>query len=139
MLKFSNVLIIILLTAALAVSGCTNKTATNGTFGEKNISLDNINVLNNVTADHNNFNGTEYYYINGYIKNNNKYDVFKVKIIATAYDANGTVVAVNNTPYINPDNIPSNDISWLYVTFLDPQDKIVKYDIKIVDASGTFN
>ena len=35
MFKQSIIMIILLLTAIISISGCTTKTATNGTFGEK--------------------------------------------------------------------------------------------------------
>ena len=40
--QYLIIIIILLLTAIIAISGCTTKTATNGTFGEKSISIDSI-------------------------------------------------------------------------------------------------
>ncbi len=45
-------------------------------------------MSNNTTAD--NYHvimEREYYYIDGYLVNNNSYDAFNVKVNATAYDA----------------------------------------------------
>lgn len=129
-----NYLIILLLIIIIGVSGCTTKTATNGTFGEKSISISNITEANNTTSDHYDYNGTQYYYIDGYMKNNNNYDVFNVKFNATAYDANGNVVAINDTAYLN--SIPSKSLTEFYIDFPDPDSKIVRYDLKIVSGSS---
>ena len=110
MFKQSIIVILLLLTAIVAISGCTTKTATNGTFGEKVISKDSILISNNTTADYDIYenynNGIEYYYIEGYLENNNPYDAFHVKLNATAYDANGNVFATNDSAYLNPTTIP---------------------------------
>ncbi len=127
-------LIIIILIVVVGISGCTTKTATNGTFGEKSISISDLIEANNTTADHYIDNGIQYYYIDGYIKNNNNYDVFNVKFNAIAYDANGNVVATNDTAYLN--TIPSKGITEFYIDFPDPNSKIVRYDLKIVNATS---
>jgi uncharacterized protein YcfL len=131
------IIILILFTAIVAISGCTSKTASNGTFGEKVISLDTILVSNNTTAEQSSFNGTEFYYIKGYLINNNSYDAFHIKINATAYNANGDVVATNNSAYMVSNNIPAKGESLFYVQFNDPNNTITRYDVKIVDATGT--
>ena len=89
MLKKSIIIILLLLTAIISISGCTTKTATNGTFGEKSISIDSIYLSNNSTTGNYTYNGTEYYYIDGYLVNNNPYDAFNIIVNSTAYDANG--------------------------------------------------
>jgi uncharacterized membrane protein len=139
MLKKSIVMILILLTFIVGISGCTTKTATNGTFGEKTVSINSILISNNTTADTYNDtdNGTEYYYIDGYLENKNSNDAFNVKVNATAYDANGNVVATNNSAYLNPPTIPAKGVSEFYVEFPDTNNNIVRYDVKIVDATGT--
>ena len=134
MFKQSIIVILLILTGIIAISGCTTKTATNGTFGEKTISLDSILISNNTTADTYTYNGTEYYYIHGYLLNNNSNDAFKVKVNATAYDANGNVVATNDTAYLDPTTIPAKGLSEFYVEFNDTNKKIVRYDVKVVDA-----
>jgi hypothetical protein len=139
MLKKSIIVILLLLTVITAISGCTTKTATNGTFGEKTVSINSILISNNTTADTYNdtANGNEYYYIDGYLVNNNSNDAFNVRVNATAYDANGNVVATNNSAYLNPTTIPAKGVSRFYVDFPDTNNNIVRYDVKIVDATGT--
>ena len=137
MFKQSIIVILIILTSIIAISGCTTKTATNGTFGEKVISIDSILISNNTTADTYNYNGTEYYYIDGYLLNNNSNDAFKVKVNATAYDANGNVVATNDTAYLDPTTIPAKGVSEFYIDFPDTNNNIVRYDVKIVNATAT--
>ena len=136
MFKQSIIVILLLLTGIIAISGCTTKTATNGTFGEKTISLDSILISNNTTADTFNYNGTEYYYIDGYLLNNNSNDAFQVKVNATAYDAKGNVIATNDSAYLNPTTIPAKGLSEFYVAFNDTNKKIVRYDVKVVDAKA---
>ena len=137
MFKQYFIVILILLTIIAGTSGCTTKTATNGTFGEKTVSINSILISNNTTADTYTYNGTEYYYIDGYLVNNNSNDAFNVKINATAYDANGNVVATNNSAYLNPTTIPAKGVSEFYIYFPDTNNNIVRYDVKIVDATGT--
>jgi len=137
MFRQSIMIIILLLTIIVAISGCTTKTATNGTFGEKSISIDSIYLSNNSTTGNYTYNGTEYYYIDGYLVNNNSNDVFNVKVNATAYDVNGNVVATNDTAYLEPPSIPDKGVSRFYIEFPDPNNKIVEYDVKVVNAKGT--
>lgn len=131
------ILILILFATIVAISGCTTKTATNGTFGEKDISLNNILISNNTTAEQSSYNGTEFYYIKGYLINNNSYDAFHVKINATAYNSEGNVVATNNSAYMVSDSIPAKGESLFYVQFNDPNNTITRYDVEVVDATGT--
>ena len=70
----SLILILVLLAVIVSVSGCVSKTATNGTFGEETISLSNMTIVDNVTNGTYQYNGTNYYYIDGFVKNNNIYD-----------------------------------------------------------------
>ena len=137
MIKKSIIVTLLIFTVVVAISGCTTKTASNGTFGEKYVSLDSISISNNTTAEHYDYNGTNYYYIEGYLINNNKYDAFHVKLNATTYDTNGNVVATNNSAYLESNSIPANGISYFYVEFQDPNNIMVRYDVKVVDAKGT--
>ena len=84
-----SIILIILLTAIISISVCTTKTATNGTFGQKVISINSIYLANNSTTGNYTYNGTKYYYIEGYLINNNSYEAFHIKVNSTAYDANG--------------------------------------------------
>jgi len=112
------------------------KEAGNGTFGEKTISLESIKVLNNTTTDYYEYNGTNYSYIIGTVQNHNKYDAFKVKMKAIAYNENGKIVATNDTVYLEPKNIPASGQSLFYFEFVDQNKTIVKYDIKVLDAKA---
>lgn len=135
---FKKYLIIALFILIVGISGCTTKTATNGTFGEKTVSVNSIYLSNNTTADV--FNGTDtglqYYYIGGYIINNNSNDALNVKILATAYDRDGNVVATNESAYVYPTSIPAKGSSEFYVDFPDNNSNIVRYEVKILSASG---
>lgn len=131
--------IIIIFIMIVGISGCTTKTAQNGTFGEKTVSINSIYLSNNTTADV--FNGTDtglqYYYIEGYLINNNSNDAFNVKILATAYDKDGNVVATNESAYLYPSSIPAKGSSEFYVDFPDNNSNIVRNEVKILSASGT--
>lgn len=137
MLKQNVIVILLLLTAIIAISGCTTKTAENGTFGEKNISLNAISLANNATNGTYSYNGTEYYYVEGYLVNQNPNDAFDVKVNTTAYDSKGNVIATNNSAYINPANIPADSNSYIYIEFKDPNQKIVRYNVQVVAGTGT--
>ena len=82
----------------MGISGCTTKTATNGTFGEKKLSLDAIKVSDNTTGNYSETNDTRYY-VTGYIINGNPIDALNVKLKVTTYDSQNNIVAVNDTPY----------------------------------------
>jgi len=129
---------ILIIVVILAISGCTTK-ASNGTFGEKTISINSIYLSNNATSDIYNDTNTnlQYYYVNGYLINNNSNDAFNVKVIATAYDANGNVISTNKSAYIKPSSIPAKGASEFYVNFPDYSNNIVRYDVKILNASGS--
>ena len=134
----SIISILILLAIIVSISGCTtDKNATNGTFGEKNISIKNITIIDNVTAEHDEVNGVNYYYITGYLKNNNKYDVYNLKMKATTYDAEGNVVAVNNTVYLEPKVLQVGEESFFGFNFIDNDNRIVRYELQIISGDAT--
>ena len=133
--------IVLMLAATGAVllagmSGFAVNTTSNSTWGEKQISVGAINVLNNSTMDNYEYNGTNYTYIEGYVQNNNNYDAFNVKMNATAYDEYGNIVATNDTVYLQLKNIPGNGETLFYVDFLDPDKKIVRIEVNVVDAKA---
>lgn len=132
--------ILIIFIIIVGISGCTTKTAQNGTFGEKNVSIDAIHISNNTTSSmiNDTKTGLQYYYITGYLINGNSNDALNVKITATAYDSNGNVIATNNSAYINPQSIPAKGVSRFYVDFPDNDNNIDRYDIKVNSAHGTF-
>ena len=117
-------------------SGLAINTTTNSTWGEKSISIGAINVLNNSTMDTYEYNGTSYSYLDGYVRNNNNYDAFNVKMNATAYDEYGNVIATNDTVYLEPKNIPADSESYFYVDFVDQDKKITRIEVNIIDAKS---
>lgn len=127
-------LILVMFIFIVAVSGCTEKKATNGTWGDKApATADSLKIVNS-TADHYEYNGTNYYYVNGYIQNTADSDASSVKMIATVYDASGNVVATNNTAYIKPATIPAAGQSMFYFGFEDTNNRIASYDVNITSA-----
>lgn len=127
----------LLFAISVSISGCTTtKNATNGTFGEKTISLSNITIVNNVTDEHEEYEGVNYYYIYGFVKNKNKYDAFNLKMKVTVFDAENNIIAVNDTPYLNPKVIPAGGESEFYFEFEDPDNKIVRYELQIISADA---
>lgn len=133
MFNKSIIIILSFLIIIISISGCTNKNATNGTFGEKTVSLNTFKI-DIIDAEHHD----SVFYIDGNITNNNGFDALDVEMEATAYDENGTVIAVNKTPYIDPKNIPAQSVSYFYFEFNDPDNKIVKYEVKIISAQSKY-
>ncbi|MEN6553275.1 MAG: hypothetical protein ABFC34_10390 [Methanobacterium sp.] len=121
----------------VSISGCINTNQTNNTWGEKKISLDAITIANNITSIRSEVNESRYY-VDGYIENKNPYEAINVKISVTTYYANGTVFAVNNTPYMDVKNLPANGGSFFYARFEDPDKKIARFEAKIVSAQGEY-
>lgn len=132
-----NISLILVMILIVAVSGCTAKNSTNGTFGDKNISIDKI-VIKNSTADHYEYEGMNYYYVEGYILNNNDYDAFHVKLRVKALDENGTVIATNESVYFeNEDSsISARGTKYFYAEFEDPNNITFSYQIEIIDAKS---
>lgn len=137
MKKKLTIAILLLFALTISISGCTTKTAQNGTFGEKKISLDKFS-LTNVISEHYEFNDTQYYIIEGNITNNNDLDAIDIKMEAIAYDENGTVVATNNTPYLEPKTIPADITGYFNFIFNDPDKRIVRYEIKMISAKAIY-
>lgn len=137
MVKKPLIIVLLLIAVIISISGCTTtKNATNGTFGEKTISINNITIVDNVTTEHSEHNETNYYYITGYLENNNKYDVFNLKMKATTFDANGNMVAVNDTVYLNPKVIPASGESFFGFRFIDSDNRIVRYELQLINADA---
>ncbi|MCE7698056.1 MAG: hypothetical protein K8E24_004200, partial [Methanobacterium paludis] len=67
-------ILFVLLILIVGISGCTEKKATNGTWGEKPAANSSSLQVINSTADHYDYNGTTYYYVEGYIQNNAESD-----------------------------------------------------------------
>lgn len=120
----------------VSISGCTVNPNTNGTWGEKKLSLDKITVTSNTTGEPFEYKDQTYYGIWGYLENKNDYDAYNVRLEAYAYDAEGNLIATNNTPLFDSPSIPAQGITGFYVDFLDPEKKIVRFEIKIISASA---
>ncbi|NYB52810.1 MAG: hypothetical protein HVN35_09675 [Methanobacteriaceae archaeon] len=131
------ILLIFLITGLIFSSGCIESNKANSTWGEKKISLDLINVANNTKGNRSERNES-IYYVYGDINNNNPYDALNVKIKVTTYYSNGTVFAVNDTPYLDPKTIPAKGTSYFYAQFDDPEKKIARFEVKIIDAKGEY-
>ncbi len=132
-----GMMIISFILLAVVCSGCIDTNKTNNTWGDKKISLDAIKVSNS-TVGNRSENNDSLYYVSGYILNQNPYEAIDPKITVTTYYSNGTVFAVNDTPYMNPKNLPANGKSAFYARFDDPDKKIVKFEVKILSAKGQF-
>jgi len=135
--KITTILIFLLLTGIIINSGCIDNTKTNNTWGEKKISMDAIKVYNG-TIGNRSENNDSIYYVSGYILNQNPYEALDPKIEVTTYYSNGTVFAVNDTPYLDPKSIPANGKSRLYARFNDPDKKIAKFEVKILSAKSEY-
>lgn len=135
--KLFSIITFSLLLIAIASSGCIENTKANSTWGEKKISLDAIKISNNTTGNRSEQNAS-LYYVYGYVENNNPYEALNVKINVTTYTSNGTVFATNDTPYLKPSNIPAKGGSILYARFSDPDKKIARFDVKILDAKAEY-
>jgi hypothetical protein len=136
MKKVMIISIIFLFVGLIANSGCIDNKV-NSTWGEKKISMDAIKVANNTTAIRNEENSSRYY-VTGYLENNNPYDALDIKIKITTYYSNGTIFAVNYTPYIKQKNIPANGNSYFYALFYDPNKEIARYEVKILEVESEY-
>ena len=133
----SLIAILLLFAVIVSISGCTSKTAPNGTFGEKTISLSNMAIVDNVTNGSYQYNGTNYYYIDGFVKNNNVYDAYDLQMKATIYDANNTVIAVNDTPYYYSNGpVPAGGEMEFYFEFNDPNNQTDHYSLQLISVSA---
>ena len=135
--KLSAIFIFSLILIILANSGCIDNTKANNTWGEKKISMDAIKVSND-TVGNRSENNNSLYYVSGDITNQNAFEALDVNIKVTTYYSNGTVYAVNETPYLDPKNIPANGKSYFYAPFDDPDKKIAKFEVKILSAKGEY-
>ena len=118
-------------------SGCVDNTKSNSTWGEKKLSLDALKISNSTVGNRSEENDS-IYYVSGYISNKNSFEALDPKIQVNTYYANGTVFAVNNTPYLNPQNIPATGKSYFYARFEDPNKQISRFEVKILSAKGQY-
>lgn len=129
--------IFIVLVILVSVCGCIENTKANSTWGEKNILLDAIKISDNTTGNYSQINESRYY-VYGYIINDNPIEAVNPKIKITTYHINGTVFAINDTPYIYPKNIPGKGSSYFYARFHDPDQLIYNFTVEILDAKGEY-
>ncbi|MGZ7119678.1 MAG: FxLYD domain-containing protein [Methanobacterium sp.] len=128
--------IILMISIIIGISGCTINDTANQTFGEKIISLDAITIQNTISGNYT-YDGNDFYYIDGYVQNNNKNDVFFVKLNVSVFDKGGNLISSNETsPELK--DIPANKQSHFYIEFNDPDKKISRFEIKIIDAKSGF-
>lgn len=135
--KILTIIIFSFILLVIANSGCIENTKANSTWGEKKISLNAIKISDNTTGNHSETNESTYY-VYGYIDNNNFYEAFNPKITVTTFDSNGNIFAVNETPYIDPKNLPAKGSSIFYATFYDPDNQISNFSVEIVDAKAEY-
>ncbi|EKQ54528.1 MAG: hypothetical protein B655_0782 [Methanobacterium sp. Maddingley MBC34] len=135
--NITTILIVFITVGLVFSSGCIDNTKANNTWGEKKISLDAIKISDNTTGNHSEGNES-IYYVYGYIDNNNPYEALNIKMNVTTYTSNGTVFAFNDTPYLELNNIPANGEIYFYAGFSDPNKKIAKYEVKILDAKAEY-
>lgn len=135
--KNITILFIFIITIGVIFSsGCANTTQANSTWGEKKIAPGSIKVSDAVA--NRSIDNESVYYVRGNLKNQNSFDALDVKIKVITYDKNGTVFAVNETPYIDPKNIPAEGKSYFYARFNDPEKKIDRFEIQILGALGVY-
>mgnify|MGYP000917330887 CR=1 FL=1 len=132
-----KILILISIVCLVFSSGCIENSKVNKTWGEKKISMDAIKISNG-TVGNLSENNDSIYYVNGYILNQNPYEALDPKIEVITYNSNGTVFAVNDTPYLNPQNIPATGKSYFYARFEDPNKQISRFEVKILSAKGQY-
>ena len=135
--KLFGIVIISFMFFAVASSGCIENTKSNNTWGEKKLVLDTIKVSNSTVGNRSEENESVYY-VSGYVLNQNPFEALDPQVKVTTYYSNGTVFAVNDTPYLNPKNLPANDKSYFYARFEDPDKKIAKFEVKIISAKGEY-
>ncbi len=126
--------ILFLLIIITGISGCTINPQANGTFGEKKpVSVSDLEIINSSGAPYQ-YEGKTTYTVSGVIQNNFGEDTKYVKMEAITFDKNGEIIATNNSVELDPRVIPGKGRSNFYFDFEDPYSKIVKYQIKIIEA-----
>lgn len=136
MKKTTIIIIVLIISLITLISGCiTNKTASDGTFGEKTISISNITILNS-TAEDQQYSKNRYYTIRGYLKNNNKYDAHNLKMRVITYDKDGNIVSSNETVYLSPKVIPAEGTSQYEFYIKNNDERIVKFDLQLISVTA---
>lgn len=99
--------------------------------------MDLLKFSNNTTTGNYTYNGTYYYYVEGYILNKNSVDALDVKINATFFDVNGS--EVNTKPpyvYLESKSIPANGKVYFYVEVPDQNQEIMDFKLKVISAKA---
>lgn len=126
-----NIFIVLIILCMVALSGCTFKTQSDQTFGEKpDAGLKDLYIVN-ATGEHYDENGTNYYYVWGYVGNKAGNEAPNVQITAKFYDENGTLVGTNTTTPYKPKVIPPEGQAYFYAGFKDPNKTITKYELSL--------
>jgi len=115
----------------VALSGCTFKTQSDKTFGEKpDAGLNDLYIVNS-TGEHYDENGTLIYYVWGYVGNNGGNEAPNVELTAKFYDESGKLIGTNKTVPEQPKVIPPEGQSYFYMGFKDPNRTITKYELSL--------
>ena len=126
-----NVFIVIIILFMVAISGCTFKTESDTTFGQKpNATINDLYIANS-TGEHYDRNGTQYYYVWGYVGNKAQNPASNVQITVKFYSENGTLIGTNTTSPNRPKIIPTEGQSYYFTRLQDPNKTITKYTISI--------
>lgn len=126
--KIITILIILFM---VGISGCTFKTTSDKTFGEKEPAKSSDLYLFNITGDHFDRNGTLIYYVWGYVGNKAQKDASNVTILVKFLSENGTVIGNISTSPKRPQNIPAEGKSYFYTGFKDPKQQVTNYTIEL--------
>ncbi|MDP3034263.1 MAG: FxLYD domain-containing protein [Methanobacteriaceae archaeon] len=126
-----NIFIIIIILFMVTISGCTFKTESDQTFGQKPNATTNDLYIVNSTGDHYDENGTQYYYVWGYVGNNAGNQASNVQITVKFYSENGTLIGSNTTTPYKPKIIPPEGQAYYYAGFKDPNKTISNYTISL--------
>ncbi len=125
------IIILLIILAAVSISGCTMDTTAEKTFGEKDPATSEDLYLVNATGEHYDRNGTMYYFVWGYVGNRAPVPAPNVEITAQFYSENGTLIGTNTTTPYRPKNIPEEGESYFYAGFRDPDQKIASYKLNL--------
>lgn len=115
----------------VAISGCTFKTESDSTFGQKpNATINDVYIVNS-TGDHFDRNGTQYYYVWGYVGNKAGNQAPNVQIKVKFYSEKGTLIGTNITTPYRPKIIPPEGQSYYFVRLEDSNKTITNYTISL--------
>ncbi len=126
-----KIIVIMLILSVVLISGCTFKTESDQTFGQKpNATLQDLYIVNS-TGDHYDRNNTTFYFVWGYVGNKAGNPASDVEITAKFYDASGKFVGTNTTTPYRPKIIPPEGQAYYYISFNDPHKIITKYELSL--------